>query len=160
MGKRRLMAKQIKLKPGDEPKNRGGRPPFPGDTREQLVQFYVTKRDATTLRILATAAGLRGVGTVLCALVEPIVQGGFSVVSAGRSVVRLQRLVQKRSGGRSFAPAVSALFEGVRDLFAPPPPIPDEPEDLLKLRDDMRAALAELESEIARASKKKETKVC
>lgn len=131
-----------------KPKNKGGRPPSPGEKRTRLVQFYLTVADSVILEKAATAGRFRGVSTLLTALVEPILQGGLSVASAARSVVRVQRRMVE--AGARFGAAPRAFVDAVKDFFAPPPPIPEEPEDLIQLREDLRVVLAELETEIAR----------
>ena len=133
-------------------KNKGGRPPSPGEKRTRLVQFYLTEADASTLFKAATAGGFKGASTLLTALVEPILQGGLCVASAARSVTRVQRRMEKSSGAR-FEASPRVWLAAARDLFAPPPPIEEQPEDLIQLRQDLRACLSEVESEIARQPK-------
>jgi len=135
-------------------KSKGGRPVSPGEKRTRLVQFYLTEPDYATLCKAATAGAFKGVSTLLTALVEPILQGGLSVSSAGRSVVRVQRRMEKSSGAR-FEASPRVWLAAARDLFAPPPPISEQPEDLIQLCQDLRACLAEVESEIARQPKTK-----
>jgi len=122
-----------------------GRPPVPGDKRERLVQFYLTKVDAERLVTMATQGGFKGTSTLLTALVEPIIHGGFSVEAAARSVNRLQKHMERN--GAKFTVTLKSLFQSGRDLFAPPPPIPDDVEDLSQLKADLRALLAELENQ-------------
>lgn len=136
-----------------KPKNKGGRPPLPGEKRNRLAQFYLTVADYGTVEKAAAAGGFRGVGSFLTALVEPIVQGGISVLSASRSVVRIQRRMEK--GGARFEASPRSFVGAVRDMFAPPPPIPDEPEDLYQLREDLRVIQLQLETQIARLPKTK-----
>jgi hypothetical protein len=126
-------------------KNVGGRPPVPGDKREKLVPCYLTKATAEKLRKYAEAGGFKGTSTLLTAIVEPIVEGGLSVQSAARSLNRVQKYMEKN--GAPFGVSWKILKEAGRDLFAPPPPIPDDVEDLSRLKADLRALLAELENQ-------------
>lgn len=126
-------------------KNVGGRPAVPGDKRDKLVAFYLTKVDFATLAKAASAGGFKGTSTLLTALVEPILHGGLSVEAAARSVNRIQKHME--SNGAKFSVSIASLIKSGKDLFAPPPPIPDDVEDLSKLKADLRALLAELENQ-------------
>jgi hypothetical protein len=126
-------------------KNVGGRPPVPGDKREKLVPCYLTRSTAEKLRKFAEFGGFKGTSTLLTAIVEPIIDGGLSVQAAARSLNRVQKFMEKN--GSPFGVSWKILKEAGRDLFAPPPPIPDDVEDLSKLKADLRALLAELENQ-------------
>ena len=125
-------------------KKTAGRPPVPGEKRTKLVQFYLTESDAARLANFAKIGGFKGVSTFLTALNEPIIQGGLAVRAAARSMNRIQKFME--NNGTKFGVKSGDLFEAVRDLFAPPPPIPDDVEDLSQLKADLRALLAELEN--------------
>jgi hypothetical protein len=123
-----------------------GRPEVPGDKRDRLVQFYLTQNDAALLEKMVEKGKFRGISTFLTALVEPILQGGLSVESAARSVVRIQQFMVKN--GAEFEVNWKHIFQTTRDLFAPPPRIiPDEPEDLSQLKQDLRDLLEQLENQ-------------
>lgn len=124
-------------------KKNPGRPPVPGEKRTRLVQFYLTEKDASTLQRCVDEGKFKGMSTFLTALVEPILQGGLSVQAAARSVNRIQKHME--ANGAPFGLNAKILKEAMRDMFAPPPPIPDDVEDLSKLKSDLRALLAELE---------------
>lgn len=127
-------------------KKPAGRKPVPGEKREKLVQFYLTETDSKQLTKYAVELGkFKGVSTLLTALVEPIIQGGFSVQAAARSVIRIQRFMEKN--GAPVGVNGRVILDAFRDLFAPPPPIPDEPEDVSQLKADLRALLRELEGQ-------------
>lgn len=124
-------------------KNIGGRPPVPGEKRDKLVAFYLTQVDYATVAKAASLGGFKGASTLLTALVEPIVHGGLSVEAAARSVNRIQRQMELK--GVKFTVSLASLLKSGRDMFAPPPPIPDDVEDISQLKADLRALLAELE---------------
>jgi len=124
-------------------KKPSGRPVTPGDKRDKLVSFYLTQVDAETLKSLADKGGFKGTSTLLTALIEPIIHGGFSIHSGCRSINRVQKFMENNGVKTSISGQV--LMEVVRDLFAPPPPIPDDVEDIFQLKADLRALLAELE---------------
>lgn len=127
---------------------KAGRPPTPGENRDKLVSFYLTKTDWDILSKVAKEGGFRGTSTLLVSLVEPILQGGFSIQSACRSVNRIQKFME--GNGVKFGMRWDDLFSFGRDLFSPsspPPPIPDDIEDLSRLKADLRALLAELENQ-------------
>lgn len=124
---------------------KNGRPPVPGDKRDKLVQFYLTQKDASRLALCVEAGKFKGVSTFLTALVEPILQGGLSIQSAARSVNRLQKHMERNGAGIGVNWKI--IRDATRDLFAPPPPLPDDVEDLSQLKADLRALLAELEKQ-------------
>jgi len=125
------------------PKKTAGRPAVPGDKRDKLTAFYLTPSDFEKLRKCADIGGFKGTSTLLTAIIEPIIQGGFSIASAARALNRVQKYSE--ANGLKFDVSWRAVVEGARDLFAPPPPIPDDVEDLSQLKADLRALLAELE---------------
>ncbi len=120
-----------------------GRPVTPGDKRDKLVSFYLTKVDAERLKRFADKGGFKGTSTLLTALIEPIIHGGLSVQSGCRSINRVQKFM--KDNGSPMTVNGRILMEAIRDMFAPPPPIPDDVEDLSQLKADLRALLAELE---------------
>jgi hypothetical protein len=119
-----------------------GRRPVPGEKREKLVQFYLTKVDAEQLSEYVQQGKFKGVSTLLTALCEPIIQGGLSVQAAARSVSRIQKFMEKNGAPCGINGRV--ILDAVRDLFAPPPPIPDDIEDLSQLEADLEEALEEV----------------
>lgn len=124
-------------------KKPSGRPPTEGDKRDKLVSFYLTQVDAQKLRKFANNGGFKGTSTLLTALVEPIIHGGFSIQSGCRSINRIQKFM--KDNGAPMGVNGRILMEAIRDMFAPPPPIPDDVEDISQLKADLRALLAELE---------------
>ena len=126
-------------------KNLGGRPKFPGETREKLVQFYVTKRQHDQLKDYAGRVKLRSVGMFLTALVEPILEGKMQVAAAVRSITRLQKAMEKN--GHKFEFNARIIIDSTRDLFAPPAPIPDDVEDISRLIADLESLVAELKTQ-------------
>jgi 3-methyladenine DNA glycosylase AlkC len=96
---------------------------------------------------MVQAGKLKGMSTLLTALVEPILQGGLSVESAVRSVRRLQRRLEDK--GTKLNVDWSSLLETARDLFAPPPMIPDDldNQDLSQLEQDLEALLADVRNQ-------------
>ncbi len=106
------------------------------------MQFYLTKVDADQLLEYVRQGKFKGTSTLLTALVEPIIQGGLSVQSAARSVSRIQKFMEKN--GAPMGVNGRVILEAVRDLFAPPPPIPDKIEDLSQLEADLEEALEEV----------------
>lgn len=124
-------------------KKPSGRPVTPGDKRDKLVSFYLTQVDAEKLRSFADRGGFKGTSTMLTALIEPLIQGGLSIQSGCRSINRVQKFMENNGVKTSISGQI--LIDAVRDLFAPPPPIPDEVEDISQLKADLRALLAELE---------------
>ena len=126
-------------------KNLGGRPRFPGETREQLVQFYVTKAHYERLKDYAAQAKLRGVSTFLTALVEPIIEGKMQIAAAVRSITRLQAAMEKN--GIRFVFNARIVIDATRDMFAPPASIPDDVEDISRLIADLESLVAELKTQ-------------
>jgi len=126
-------------------KNIGGRPPVPGDKREKLVPVYLTRATAEKLRRYAELGKFKGTSTLLTAILEPIIDGGLSVQSAARSLNRVQNFMMKN--GAPFTASLKNIMDAGRDLFAPPPAIPDDVEDISQLKADLRALLAELEKQ-------------
>lgn len=124
-------------------KKPSGRPVIPGDKRDKLVSFYLTQVDAEKLRSYAESGGFKGTSTMLTALIEPLIHGGLSIRSGCRSINRIQKFMENNGVKTSVTGKI--LMEAVRDLFAPPPPIPDDVEDISQLKADLRALLAELE---------------
>jgi hypothetical protein len=132
-------------------KNLGGRPPFPGEKREQLVQFYVTKVHYEKLKTYASQAKLRGVSTFLTALVEPIIEGRMQIAAAVRSITRLQTAMEKN--GHKFLFNARIVIDSTRDMFAPPAPIPDDVEDISRLIADLESLVAELKTQQTNTTK-------
>jgi hypothetical protein len=133
-------------------KNVGGRPPVPGDKRDRLTQFYLTQVDYDRLQKFASEGGFRGISTLLTALIEPVVQGGLSIAAAARAINRLQKYMQ--ANGAEFHTSPAHILHTARDLFAPPPPISEDIEDLSRLKQDLRNLLDELEKQTQPKTKK------
>lgn len=111
--------------------------------RTKLTAFYLAEDDYELLRRMARAGGFKSMSHMMTALVEPILRGGFSLVSFIRSANRLQKFMERH--GVKFTVSWSSLVEFT--LFpSPPPAIPEEPLDLDQVTDDLAnvvAALAE-----------------
>lgn len=135
------------------PHRPGKRGPIPGthEKRTRLVGFYLTPTDYIALDDMRTKGGFKSVSSVVTAIVEPLIQDRLSVMSAVRSITRIQRFMTER-GGR-FDASLKDVRDGMLNLFTPPPPIipdDDDPEKaaeyLSQLKADLRALLAELEN--------------
>lgn len=129
-----------------ETKPRTGRPIAPGEKRTKLVAFYLTETDFASVKDYAERGGFKSTSRLIAALVEPVVQGGFSIRSAATAVNRIQAFMA--ANGATFKISLSEVGQAVLQLFTPPPPtIPDDVEDLSQLKADLRALLAELENQ-------------
>jgi hypothetical protein len=112
--------------------------------RTRMATFYITEHDYRKLKRYAADGGFKGVSHMITAIVEPLLQGDFSIMSFVRSAKRLQKFME--SNGAQFVVDSSSLRE--LPFFAPPPPpIPEEPISVDQLRKDFERVLAVLERE-------------
>jgi hypothetical protein len=71
--------------------------------------------------------------------------GGLQVAAGVRSITRLQRAIEKN--GNKFHINPRMILEATRDMFAPPPPLPDDVEDISRLIADLESLVAELKTQ-------------
>lgn len=126
-------------------KNLGGRPPTPGEKRSKLVAFYLTEGDANSLKEQAEKGKFKSMSSFVTAVIEPMIQGGFSLKSGVRGLLRVQAYMEK-NGALMGVGGPLGLAQEVLDLFRPPPPIvPEDDYDISHLKEDLRELLDELE---------------
>lgn len=118
--------------------------PQPPPTRTRMATFYVTEHDHHKLRRYAADGGFKSTSHLITAIIEPLLQGDFSIMSFIRSAKRLQKFME--SNGAHFA-VDSSSFRELPFFAPPPPPIPDEPISVDQLRKDFERVLAVLERE-------------
>lgn len=130
-----------------------GRPPTDTEKRTKLVAFYLTETEFQQLKRWADRGGFKSTSSMLTALVEPVIQGGLSLVSAAKAISRVQRFME--ANGEKFSASMSQVKQGMLNIFtAPPPIIGDDMLDNSQLQADLRALLAELENQTNTTSNK------
>lgn len=124
-----------------------GRPPVEGDKRTNLVAFYLTVNDHRLLKMAADKGGFKSTSSLVTALVEPIIRGGFSLRASVRAIGQIQRFME--ANGVKFKASMADVKEGLLNLVfsTPPPIISDEIEDLSQLISDLRRVADELENQ-------------
>lgn len=123
-----------------------GRPPAEGEKREKLVPFYLTQSDHELLKKAADKGKFKSTSSLITAMVEPVIQGGFSLRAAVQAISRVQKFME--GNGVKFSASFSELKDGMLKLFTPPPPIiPDQIEDLSQIIQDLRRLADELEKQ-------------
>ncbi len=122
--------------------------PKPGDheKRTKLCGHYLTLTDWFTLKDMAERGGFKSTGALTSAVLEPIIQGRFSMKSAVVCINRIQAFMQ--SNGLKFDASWADVRDGMLDLFTPPPPIvPEENEDLSQLEEDLEILLEQVRTQ-------------
>lgn len=123
-----------------------GRPPLDSEKRIKLVAFYLTQTDHDLLKKAADKGKFKSTSSLITSMVEPVIQGGFSLRAAVRAIGRVQQYME--ANGVKFTASFSDVKEGMLQLFTPPPPIiPDDVEDLSQLVSDLRTVADELENQ-------------
>jgi hypothetical protein len=112
--------------------------------RTRMATFYITEHDYRKLKRYAADGGFKGVSHMITAIVEPLLQGDFSIMSFVRSAKRIQKFME--ANGAQFVVDSSSLRE-LPFFSPPPPPIPEEPISVEQLRKDFERVLAVLERE-------------
>lgn len=120
-----------------------GRPIVAGDKRSKLVAFYLTPDDASKLKNRAEKGGFKSMSSLVTALMEPIIQGGFSLRSGVSALSRVQKFME--SNGDTMSLTMSGLKEELLALWQPPPPIVPEEYNISQLKQDLQELLIELE---------------
>jgi hypothetical protein len=102
-------------------------------TRTKLVAFYLADHDASYLRDVAHRGGFKSTSHLLTAIVEPLLQGGLSMLAFVRSGARMQKFMEGH--GVELTADWSSLVELFKSQV--PPAIPEEPISIDQLRRDL-----------------------
>lgn len=112
----------------------------PADLHTARVVIYMTEEDAAFLFRLARDLGFRSRSTLIVAILERLIMGGFALIAWFRVGHQFSKLLDRKCSGQ-----MEFSFDALRTAARPLPALPVEDDPTPK---ESRKALAELREEI------------
>lgn len=113
------------------------------DVRDTRVVIYMTQHDAEKLHYYAEIFGLRSRSTLIVAILERLILGGFAVVAFFKVGMQLQRRAEEREPDR--ADQFEFNFKVIREAVRPFPSLPEDDDPSPR---EVRTGLNEIREEL------------